>query len=166
MIIYLLRHGQAEPKADSPDKTDVSRRITQEGARQVRKVSELAKKLGARPDIFVSSPFIRAKQSAEIAREVLNPSAELRIDNSLEPESEPPRVYEYLSSLEKDFGSPLLVTHIPLLGKLVSDLLGCSLNIVTESSSLLRIDSKTHLISPSSGTLVWLLPQLSDAISV
>src|SRR5579875_2142619 len=162
MIIYLLRHGQAEPKADSPDKTDVSRRITQEGARQVRKVSELAKKLGARPDIFVSSPFI----SAEIAREVLNPSAELRIDNSLEPESEPPRVYEYLSGLEKDFGSPLLVTHIPLLGKLVSDLLGCSLNIVTESSSLLRIDSKTHLISPSSGTLVWLLPQLSDAISV
>jgi phosphohistidine phosphatase len=156
-MLYILRHGQAEAKADSPDKTDEGRRITMEGSDQIRSVCELARKLNANPNVFLSSPLVRAKQSAEIARKVFGSESELRIENCLEPESEPTDVYSSLSELKRS-DSVLLVTHIPIMGKLIFDIIGCHPNMILENGALAAIESKA-LPTQDTGTLVWLLPK-------
>jgi phosphohistidine phosphatase len=164
MTIYIMRHGEAETKAESPEKTDASRRITSVGANQVRWVSEFAKKLGTKPDIFISSPLVRAKQSCEIARQVLNPTADLRVENFLEPEAQVSDVYTGLANLKR-VDSVMLVTHLPLLGLLIRDLLDWHVerkNLDMDPSSLIRIDSRKTKPKSKSGDLVWLIPQINE----
>jgi phosphohistidine phosphatase len=161
MTLYVMRHGEAERTSESPEKNDASRRITKEGSEVVRKVAEFAKSLGAKPDLFVSSPLVRAKQSTEIAKAILNPKGEVRIDNCLEPEGDVSDVYAMLSKL-KGVESVMLVTHLPLLGLLIRDLLDWHVerkNLDMEPGSLMRIDSKKTRPKSKSGDLVWLLPQ-------
>jgi phosphohistidine phosphatase len=167
MVLYVMRHGEAETRAESPEKSDVSRRITSEGTNQVRRACELAKMLGAKPDLFISSPLVRAKQSAEIAKQVLNPTAELRIDNCLEPEADVDDAYAVLSKL-KGMESAMLVTHLPLLGLLIRDLLDWHVerkNLDMDPGSIMRIDSKKTRPKSKSGDLVWLIPQIQTLSS-
>ena len=156
-----MRHGEAESRAQSPDKTDENRRLTDQGSKNIRNVSEFAKKLGTEPNLFISSPLTRAKQSAEIAKEILNTGAELRTENCLEPEGETTDVYETLAKLN-DIESVMLVSHLPLVELLVRDLLGWQnerKNLVLSPSALIRMDSKTKPGS-ASGDLIWMLPQI------
>ncbi len=151
MIIYAMRHGEALRGAPY----DSGRTLTRKGREQVSEVCEIAKLLGAQPDIFISSPLERAKESAAIAKSILNPQGELLIDNCLEPESEPGEIYHALS--DRQVSSALLVSHMPILGIFFADILGCS-KIQIEPATLARIDSENPP-KRDSGTLVWLLTQ-------
>jgi phosphohistidine phosphatase len=62
-VIWLLRHGDAEDSA--PD--DASRRLTPKGERQSRAAGEALAELGVRIDACLTSPKIRALQTARIA---------------------------------------------------------------------------------------------------
>jgi phosphohistidine phosphatase len=65
MRLLVLRHGIAH--ADSPDGTDASRALTEEGiARTTEAVRGLAR-LVERPDAILTSPRLRAAQTADIA---------------------------------------------------------------------------------------------------
>ncbi len=55
--------------------------------------------------------------------------------------------------------SIVLVTHIPILGKLIFSLLGGHINLEMNNGAVMRIDNKT-LPKAGSGVLVWLLPAL------
>ncbi len=157
MIVYIFRHGEAETKVESPTKTDEGRRITAEGEEQVKRVCLIAKQLNTEPRAILCSPLIRAKQTAEIAKELLNPKAELKIEASLEPDREPEDVYAALSKLRRS-DSVILVTHVPILGKLIFDLLGGHISLEMNNGALAKIESKS-LPKSGSGTLIWLLPQ-------
>jgi phosphohistidine phosphatase len=162
MILYIFRHGEAETTGESPEKTDESRRLTSGGREQVKKVCEEARKLGANPTMIMSSPLVRAKETAEIAREILNSKAELKIDNCLEPESEPEEVYKALSKLSKK-DEVVLVTHVPILGRLISDLVdwnGLSDHVEFHNGAMMKIESRKTLPRSGSGTMVWLLPAM------
>jgi phosphohistidine phosphatase len=162
MILYIFRHGEAEATAESPEKTDESRRLTSEGREQVKKVCEEARKLGANPTVIMSSPLVRAKQTAEIAKEIMNPKADLKIDNCLEPESEPEEVYKALSRLTRK-DEFVLVTHVPILGHLISDLVvwkELGDHIEFHNGAMMKIESRKTFPKSGSGTMVWLLPQM------
>ena len=157
MIVYIFRHGEAETKAESPTKTDEGRRITADGAEQVKRVCRIAKQLNAEPNTILTSPLIRAKQTGEITKELLNPTAELKVEASLEPDREPEEVYTALSKFKRS-DNVMLVTHIPILGRLIFDLLGGHVNLEMNNGALAKIESKS-LPKSGSGTLMWLLPQ-------
>ena len=157
LIVYIFRHGEAETKAESPTKTDEGRRITADGAEQVRRVCRIAKQLNAEPNAILTSPLIRAKQTGEIAKELLNPKAELKVEASLEPDREPEEVYAALSKFKRS-DNVMLVTHIPILGRLIFDLLGGHISLEMNNGALVKIESKS-LPKSGSGTLMWLLPQ-------
>jgi phosphohistidine phosphatase len=72
-VIWLLRHGDAENAADD----DASRRLTPKGERQARAAGEALAALGVRFDACLSSPKVRARQTAEIACESLGVEVEL-----------------------------------------------------------------------------------------
>jgi phosphohistidine phosphatase len=73
-VIWLLRHGEA---ADgSPD---AERPLTDRGRQQARAAGAALKRLGVELDACLSSPKLRAKDTAELA------CAELGVDVELEP---------------------------------------------------------------------------------
>ncbi|MCL5067054.1 MAG: phosphohistidine phosphatase SixA [Thaumarchaeota archaeon] len=151
MIVYLLRHGEAEPKSSS--KRDEERRLSPEGILQLRKTLNLAKHLDASVDRVISSPVLRAKESSEIVAEMLQ-AKEMLVSNSLEPESTPSEVYDELSKCSLN-DKVALVTHQPLFSNLLQDLLGIEVNVNMKAGSLARIDVQGYPKS-SSGTLVYL----------
>jgi phosphohistidine phosphatase len=79
-VIYLLRHGEAEPgKGD-----DAARRLTEKGERQSEAAGRALAVLGARIDACLTSPKLRAADTARLACEPLatepEVAAELRGD--------------------------------------------------------------------------------------
>lgn len=62
-MIYLLRHGDAE----GGDGDDGARRLTGKGERQARAAGEALARLGAQIDTCLTSPRVRAAETARIA---------------------------------------------------------------------------------------------------
>lgn len=152
MILYILRHGEAEPK--SGVKRDEERKLTQIGVQQVQKTVGLAKVMRARVDSIVSSPLARAKQTSKIVAGMLEVN-QTRISNALEPESSPSEIYSELSSFRPQ-DNLALVTHQPLVSKLLSEWLGADLNIDMQPGSLARIDFSEYP-KARTGNLIYLL---------
>ena len=67
-MIWLLRHGDAE---DGEGKPDAERELTEKGERQSRAAGRALKELGVRLDVCLTSPKVRARQTAELACEAL-----------------------------------------------------------------------------------------------
>jgi phosphohistidine phosphatase len=65
-VIWLLRHGDAEDGAGKPD---AERELTEKGERQSRDAGKALKALGVELGVCLTSPKVRAKQTAELACE-------------------------------------------------------------------------------------------------
>jgi len=66
MELYLLRHGLAVERGTTGFENDSARPLTPKGRRQLRQIAAAMKRLNLRCDLILSSPFRRAKQTAEI----------------------------------------------------------------------------------------------------
>lgn len=67
MILYFLRHGAAGP----PDAGD-AQELTDAGRAALEAAAPLWRRLNLRPDAIVSSPLIRARQSAELLAQAID----------------------------------------------------------------------------------------------
>lgn len=64
--IYILRHGEAEDINECKTHSDFDRKLTEEGKEKTIKLSKLFNKLNEDIDLILTSPYIRAKETAEI----------------------------------------------------------------------------------------------------
>ena len=64
MELYLIRHGIAEEK--ETDIKDEERKLTKEGRQKTEKVAQRLKNLDLHFDLIVTSPLVRARQTADI----------------------------------------------------------------------------------------------------
>lgn len=113
MIVYLFRHGEAEPKAAK----DAERQLTRKGVVDAR---DVAKKFLARAPIIdkaLMSPYERAKQTAISLRQGF-PSLRFEISQLLLPDAD---IYEMLEAL-RQMGAQhvMLVGHNPNLSRLMA----------------------------------------------
>jgi phosphohistidine phosphatase len=130
--LVLLRHGIAEER--SPDRADAGRALTDQGRQRTRAVLRKALSLGLQAERLVSSPLVRASQTAEIALAVgLAPTLELA--ESLAPGADPlPLVGAWLASGRNGEPAPrrlLLVGHEPDLGLLAARMIGAAPGSIT-----------------------------------
>lgn len=112
---YVMRHGPSE--GDSPTGRDVDRRLTAAGAASVEAV---AKQLGSRGEVVsrvISSPLVRAVQTAEIVRRTLGLGGEPEIREELAPSGGALRLVHELAASEV---SSLIVGHAPDVSELVA----------------------------------------------
>ena len=110
--LYLLRHGIAEERRAG--RADESRRLTPEGRKKLHWVLQVAQVAGVRVGVIVSSPLVRAVETAEMAAEVLGGTLER--DPALSPGSTPDAVIGAARSRQAH-GPIMLVGHEPLLGE-------------------------------------------------
>lgn len=66
--LYLIRHGIAADATDYP--TDEQRPLTLEGGRKTRKVAQRLLELNLHFDLILTSPLVRARQTAQILHTV------------------------------------------------------------------------------------------------
>lgn len=123
--LLLLRHGIAEPRQEG--RADAVRALTAAGRRRCAAVLERLRQRGLAADRLLSSPLVRARQTAELAVQAdLAPALELA--ESLAPGGSPlPQLATWLASLPTQAGQRprlLLVGHEPDLGELASALIG------------------------------------------
>ena len=159
MEIYLLRHANAEET--SPSGRDADRALTPEGVTKLRLVLRRARTAGVEPSIILTSPYRRAKETAETAAETLRVQSKMVEVPALIPESSPEAVWDAIRT-HKSESSVMLVGHQPLLSSVYAYLLGSSsVQIDVKKSSLGRIDLERITGQPR-GVLRWLIhPRLA-----
>lgn len=159
MNIYLLRHGIAIDRDDPSSPTDADRPLTAKGLKRMRKAARGLRRLNIPFDAIVTSPFTRARQTADIVAAALElqPTFEEMSDLTLEG-----TVESLLSNLARfqNHSHLLLVGHEPLLSDLAAFLLTlerpASLGIALRKGGLCRIEVDA-LPPPQCGTLHWLM---------
>ena len=123
MNLILLRHGIAHDRAAADCPPDPQRALTEKGVRRTRAAVEGLRALGVRVQAIGSSRLVRALQTAEIARAVLEParSTPVTID-ALDPFGDPEQVLA--AALESGYESLLLAGHAPNLDRVLAAALG------------------------------------------
>jgi phosphohistidine phosphatase len=94
MELLIIRHGEAEARGSGDD---ASRRLTDDGRKKLRRGAKGLLELVPELDALVSSPLVRARETAAIVAEAYDG---LRIEESdcLEPEREPKELAEFLAA--------------------------------------------------------------------
>ena len=140
MDLWLLRHAAAEDRARSG--RDADRPLTDEGRRQARSAGEALRRLEPDVDRVWTSPYRRARETAEAAAAALGLEKTLHETSSLEPSADPSDVLEELRS--QGARGALLVGHAPhlglLLGRLVSGGKGSEVPLKKAGLAWLRWD--------------------------
>jgi phosphohistidine phosphatase len=155
MEIYILRHGIAEDGGHGM--RDADRALTAEGVEKLQPVLRRARAAGVDPGIILTSPYIRARQTAELALKALKGKGELVETRALTPESSPDAVWDEIR-VHKSENQLMIVGHEPLLSAVYAHLLGePSLQIDVKKGSIGRIDVERFTGNPR-GALRWLLP--------
>jgi len=157
MNIFVLRHAIAVEREDwNGDET--ARPLTPEGESQQRSVCAAMRRMGLKFDLILSSPYERAKRTAEIVAEELNLKKHLRFSEELTPEGNPKKLVREITELERSAENLLLVGHEPYLSELISVLLTgkTKMEIDFKKSGLCRLKAD-KLEYDRCATLVWLL---------
>jgi phosphohistidine phosphatase len=158
MELYLLRHGLAVERGAPGFKDDSTRPLTPKGRRQLRKITAAIKKMDLRCDQILSSPLVRAKQTAEIVAAGLKLKKQLKFSNALAPAGSPAVLFRQLARLKPSPKRLLLVGHEPGLSRLVSRLItgGLELQLDFKKGGLCKLEVET-LRDSKCAKLVWLL---------
>ena len=159
MEIYILRHGIAD--ARRAGRADSERKLTDEGKEKLRLVLARARKAGVAPSLILTSPLVRAVETAEVAAQVLGYTGEIEKTEALVPSSSCRLVWRVLRGRTEEH-AVLLSGHEPLLGETASYLVGSSrVCFDLKKAALLRIDVEDFGTEPR-GVLQWLLtPKLA-----
>ena len=151
--LYFLRHGQAENRQDW-HRDDSERPLTTEGKKRMKREAAAIWKLGLSLDAIISSPLVRAFQTAEIVAQAVDSSPPLIKDDRLVPGFGPKELTAILAEYD-GAGALMLVGHEPDFSETISQVTGGG-RITVKKGALACIDME----DPSSlqGTLVWLIP--------
>jgi len=154
--LFLLRHAHAVERGDPRCPEDFERPLTLEGANRTRRAARALRALGVQPDLVITSPYLRATQTARlVASECGVPPELLREAEALLPAARPDALWRLLGELRAE--RVLCVGHAPSLGRFLSAALGTATNALS-----LKKAGAAHLtatLGPTPrGRLVWLLP--------
>jgi phosphohistidine phosphatase len=123
MILYIVRHGIAVDRSDPNSPPDPERPLTARGIKKTRLAALGLAKLDIKPDPFITSPLIRAVQTAEIFAEALSfPPSKIRSSEHLKPAADPAEFLKELSRLKAK--EVICFGHAPHLDTMISQLAG------------------------------------------
>lgn len=152
MEIYVLRHGEAEERETGL--ADRDRKLTAKGKKDLKEVLKIARKAETAPDLILTSPLRRAKETATIAADILGCKSVVETRNLL-PGASPEQIWSEISTDYK-VDSILLAGHQPHLGSLIGLLLEAAIMVDLKKGALVRIETHGKL-GPPRGVLKWMI---------
>lgn len=148
--LHLLRHADATHRDWTGP--DAERPLTEKGRRQAERLGRHLASVGFTADAILSSPLVRARETAEIVASALG--GEVRIEDRLASGVTPAAV----EAIVADAGRPgrvVLVGHDPDFSELVQELTDARAPM--KKGALARIDLPGP-VAAGTGVLRWLLP--------
>ncbi len=163
MVLYLIRHGIAEDRSITG--SDADRQLTQRGTLRTAMVAKGLKKLDISFDRIISSPYVRARQTAEIIGRITGHKDDILLDKRLVPHAQ----FEEVSDLvleNNDAQAMLLVGHEPSMGLIISGLCaGGHLMVDVKKASVTAVEL-TRFRPYVAGHLLWsITPKLFEGLS-
>lgn len=119
MDLYIVRHGVAEESTALG--SDAARALTDEGRKKTARVARGLAALEIEPEVILTSPLVRARQTADILSGALRPKDGVSEVKWLEAGASPAEAVRQLARLKHD--SVMIVGHMPDLSVLASMLL-------------------------------------------
>jgi len=155
MQLYIVRHGIAIDREDPKCPPDPQRYLTEEGIEKTRQVAKGLAALGVTADLLLSSPYVRAAQTAEIFAAALDYAKQkIRRTDLLLPGAEPSLLFRELAK-DRQASSIFLFGHAPQLDDIVATALGSKRHITSlKKAGVALLELKR--ISPPIAALIWL----------
>ncbi len=154
MRLLIIRHAIAVPHG-TPDVPEDARPLTPRGEKRFREAARGLARICRRPDLLLTSPLVRARQTAQIAAEAWG---------KIEPKEEKALAggsFEQIAAVVDKHGSKgvvAIVGHEPDVSSLVARLLGTSaserLTFKKGGAALLDVPGRMA----EGAALVWYLP--------
>ena len=159
MNLYLMRHGIAVAADDLGVIQDKERPLTSKGSKRIRRAARGIRRLGVEFDGILTSPLLRARQTADIVAAALDLQSRLEEIPELAPECSVEQLIICLTRYQ-DRDHLLLVGHQPLLGQTLGSLIdsnpGTKLHFDLGKGSLCRVEVD-RLPVDKPGMLRWLM---------
>lgn len=119
MELLILRHAIAFPRDAKRWPDDSQRPLTMEGVKRARRAAAGLKRIAARPALVLTSPLVRARDTAAIFAQAARwPEAEHC--DALTPGAPPEAMLEVLRRRGARAGCVAVVGHQPHLGRLLA----------------------------------------------
>ena len=158
MELYIIRHAIAQQLGRKNDFLDEKRALTSEGRERMREAAKGLRKLGVEFDLILTSPLVRAVETAEIIAHALGLNKkDVDETDNLAPGASPDELF---AEIKRRAGaeSIALVGHEPDLGNLISKIVsgseGLAVQLKKGSTCLIEVVETVPTIR---GKLVWLL---------
>lgn len=152
MNLYFLRHGIAAD-AEEFAGSDAERPLTKEGRNRMEREARALARLGVEVDAVITSPLLRARQTAEIALGAVASRSDLVVDDRLGPDFDIAKLRELLSD-RANCDALMIVGHEPSMSATLSALIGGG-TIELKKGGVARVNIDDP--STARGTLEWLL---------
>src|SRR5450432_3062919 len=123
MILYLVRHGIAVDPNDPKSPAEPERPLTAKGVQKTRAAALGLEELRVKPDVLITSPYVRAAQTAEIFAEALGlPPQKIRTHDALKPAGNPTEMAKEILRLRAK--EVMCCGHAPQLDLMIAHLIG------------------------------------------
>jgi phosphohistidine phosphatase len=118
MNIYIIRHAIAVAEGTPDYESDSERPLTDKGRKKMRQIAKGLRNLGVEFDLILSSPYVRARETAEILADVFKAKKKMVFSDNLIPLGNPELLIGELNE-KYSVDSMAIVGHEPHLSTLV-----------------------------------------------
>ena len=169
-LLTLFRHGKSDWETGTED--DFDRPLKERGRRDTPMIGKFLATIGATPDLLVSSPAVRARQTAEFRAPAAGYAGDIRWEESIYAASAG-ELMSLLRQLPDEAGHVLLVGHNPGFEDLAARLIGADaygmasgLRLPTAAAAHLALQVDTwNAVQANTGQLIWLVnPRMLKAV--
>lgn len=158
MNIYIIRHAIAVDEGTPGYESDSERPLTDKGRKKMRQIAKALRHLGVQFDLIISSPYVRACETAEILAEVFKMKNKIVFSDNLIPLENPELVIGEINE-KHPVGSLAVVGHEPHLSALVGLLTAESakVEITLKKGGVCHLSADDLHHRDHRATLEWLL---------
>lgn len=158
MNLYIIRHAIAVDEVTSDAASDSERPLTDKGRKKMRQIAKALRHLGVEFDLILSSPYVRARETAEILADVFKKKNKIVFSAHLIPEGNPELVIGEINE-KHSVDSLAIVGHEPhlsaLIGLLTSE--GSKIEITLKKGGVCHLSADDLHHQDHRATLEWLL---------
>lgn len=158
MDLYILRHAIAQERTAPGIKSDFDRPLTPEGEQKLRRVTKAMRNLELSFDLILSSPYVRARETAELVAAAFGISKNLKLRDNLGADGNPREFVAELAVWQPTPQTVLVVGHEPYLSTMATLLLTGALKscITLKKAGLCKLSIESLRVGRCA-RLEWLL---------
>lgn len=157
MWVHLLRHGIAIDPTDPACPTDPERFLTEKGRARTELATAGLRRVVEPPTLVLSSPYVRARQTAEIALAAFGGEIPIETSDALVPMADPSKIVEVLRGRSE--ASILCVGHAPNLDLVAALLAGADDPVTSlKKAGAASLEIRSGRAAAGNGVLVGVYP--------